>query len=171
MHVTERCDHIATEIILRLEPMTEKDGQAICEWRYPSPYELFRWPAWESMLKHGREFGDPRIRREQYVAVRNADNGELVGYVQLFPMDRTLRIGMGLRPDCCDRGWGTILAAMVVEEAKRRQPDAEIDLEVERWNKRAIRAYEKAGFIVTDEYERRASHGTVNVFCMVWHNR
>ncbi|TFE24028.1 GNAT family N-acetyltransferase [Cohnella luojiensis] len=150
--------------------MTEKDGQAICDWRYPAPYELFRWPPWETMVKQGREFGDARIRLEQYVSVRNADDGQLVGYVQLFPMDRTLRIGMGLRPDCCDRGWGTILTGLVVEEALRRRPGYEIDLEVEKWNKRAIRVYEKSGFVVTDEYDRRASHGIVGVLCMVWHN-
>ncbi|XID91864.1 GNAT family N-acetyltransferase [Paenibacillaceae bacterium WGS1546] len=156
---------------LALEPMTERDGQAVCEWRYPAPYELFRWPPWDKMVLHGREFGDPLIRSEQYLAVRNEDDGQLVGYVQLFPMERTIRIGMGLRPDCCDRGWGPHLARMVVREAERRKPGAEIDLEVEKWNRRAIRAYAKAGFAVTDEYDRRASHGIVNVLCMVWHNR
>lgn len=156
---------------LVLEHMTEEDGRAICEWRYPEPYELFRWPPWATMQEHGREFADHEIRREQYMAVRNADNNrELVGYVQWFPMDRTLRIGMGLRPDCCDRGWGATLAALVVQEGMRREPEAEIDLEVEQWNKRAIRVYEKAGFIITDEYERRATHGVVSVFCMVWNN-
>lgn len=156
------------EIFLKLEPMSEEDGQAICEWRYPAPYELFRWPTWETMLKYGREFADAEIRHEQYLAVRTTKDKELVGYVQLFPMDRTLRIGMGLRPDCCDRGWGAMLTRLVVQECCRRQPDAEIDLEVEQWNKRAIRVYEKSGFIITDEYERLASHGTVSVFCMVW---
>ncbi len=158
------------DVWLALFPMTEEDGQAICDWRYPAPYELFKWPSWESMVREGREYADERIRREQYMAVRNELNGQLVGYVQLFPMDRTLRIGMGLRPDCCDRGWGKVLTEMVVQEAQRREPGVEIDLEVEKWNRRAIRVYEKSGFVVADEYERRASHGIVGVFCMVWHN-
>ena len=159
---------MVTPITFALTPLTEEDGQFICDWRYPAPYELFRWPTWATMVEHGREFGDARIRREQYMAVRNVDNQELIGYVQLFPMDRALRIGMGLRPDCCDRGWGTTVTTLVIQEAQRRNPGAEIDLEVEQWNKRAIRVYEKAGFIITDQYERRASHGTVSVFCMVW---
>ncbi|MFC4601755.1 GNAT family N-acetyltransferase [Cohnella hongkongensis] len=156
---------------LRLEPMTEQDGQAICEWRYPEPYHLFRWPSWADMVKHEKEFGDPRIRASQYLSVRNAEDGQLVGYVQLFPMERTIRIGMGLRPDCCDRGWGARLTELVVQEAARRQPGAEIDLEVEKWNRRAIRTYEKAGFGITDRYDRRAAHGIVSVYCMVWHKR
>jgi ribosomal-protein-alanine N-acetyltransferase len=154
---------------LSLDSMTEGDGREICEWRYPAPYDLYRWLPWETMVKQSREFGDARIRQEQYMAVRN-ETGQLVGYVQFFEMDRTLRLGMGLRPDCCDLGWGTTLTALAIREACRRQPGAEIDLEVEKWNKRAIRVYEKSGFAITDEYERRASHGTVSVFCMVWHN-
>ncbi|RED53180.1 GNAT family N-acetyltransferase [Cohnella lupini] len=158
------------DIKLAFTSMTEQDGREICDWRYPAPYELFKWPSWESMMKDSREFADERIRREQYMAARNGHDGQLVGYVQLFPMDRTLRIGMGLRPDCCDRGWGRLLTELVVQEARRREPGMEIDLEVEKWNRRAIKVYEKAGFVVADEYERRASHGIVGVFCMVWHN-
>jgi [ribosomal protein S18]-alanine N-acetyltransferase len=161
---------------LVLDSMTERDGREICEWRYPAPYDLYRWPPWDTMVKQGREFGDPQIRLAQYAAVRSDHEhrqvlGQLVGYVQFFEMDRTLRLGMGLRPDCCDRGWGATLTRLAVQEACRRQPRAEVDLEVEKWNQRAIKVYEKAGFTIMDEYERRASHGSVSVFCMVWHNK
>jgi ribosomal-protein-alanine N-acetyltransferase len=150
-----------------LEDMTEEDGQAVCDWRYPPPYERYRWPSWETMVEHKREFGDPEIRKRQYKAVRNEQN-ELIGYVQFFPLDRTVRVGLGLKPDCCDKGYGPAVIRKAVEEARLRQPAAEIDLEVEQWNRRAIRAYQKAGFVVTDQYERKATHGTVFVFCMVW---
>jgi ribosomal-protein-alanine N-acetyltransferase len=156
--------------VLYFQAMTEEDGYEICGWRYPAPYDSYRWPSWESMVNQGCEFGDEHIRNSQYRAVRNGQE-QLVGYVQFFAMDRTMRIGMGLKPDCCDQGWGPILTKLAVKEAGHRQPDAEIDLEVEQWNKRAIRAYEKAGFVVTDEYERYTTHGTVIVFCMVWHNK
>lgn len=151
--------------------MTEEDAKAISLWQYPAPYELYRWPLWETMVEQGLEFGDQAIRQAQYMAVHDIYTKQLVGYIQLFPMGQTIRIGMGLRPDCCDRGWGITLTALAVEEANRRQPGAEIDLEVEQWNKRAIRAYEKAGFVITDQYDRRATHGMVSIFCMVWHDK
>jgi ribosomal-protein-alanine N-acetyltransferase len=154
---------------IQLVSMTEEDGRVICEWRYPPPYDRYRWPRWETMAEQGKEFADCRIRKEQYLSVRDGA-GILVGYVQLFPMERTLRLGMGLRPDYCGLGLGPILTGLAVEEARSREPEAEIDLEVEQWNRRAIRAYEKAGFVITDEYERRASHGKVSVYCMVWNN-
>ncbi len=153
----------------RLHPMTEQEAQAVSEWRYPPPYDVYRWPAWADMLRDGREFADPDIRLAQYLSVRD-DHGRLVGYVQLFPLDRAIRIGIGLRPDLCDRGLGANVIRLSVREAVRRMPDGEIDLEVEQWNKRAIRAYEKAGFVITDEYARRATHGIVHLYCMVWNN-
>lgn len=154
-----------------LRKITEQEGQAISHWRYPPPYDLYRWPLWETMVKQGIEFGDPQIRLAQYLAVHDHHSDELVGYIQFFPMGQTIRLGMGLRPDCCDRGWGSTLTTLAVEEAGRRLPGAEIDLEVEQWNKRAIRAYEKAGFVITDEYDRPSIQGLVPVFCMVWHHK
>ena len=155
---------------MQLGKMTEQEAKAVTEWHYPPPYDVYRWPAWSDMLRDGRELADPDIRAAQYLSVRDSRNESLIGYVQLFPLDRAVRIGIGLRPDLCDQGLGTPIIKLAVEEASRRQPGAEIDLEVEEWNKRAIRAYEKAGFAIADEYTRRATHGPVQLYCMVWHN-
>ncbi|WP_246042441.1 GNAT family N-acetyltransferase [Cohnella pontilimi] len=151
----------------RLTPMTEEDGRQVCGWLYPEPYDRYRWPAWEQMVRQRKEFADPDIRKAQYLAVRD-ERGELAGYVQLFALDRAIRLGLGLRPDLCDRGYGKEVTLLAVREAAKRRPWAEIDLEVETWNRRAIRVYEKAGFRAQDEYERQAGHGAVRVLCMVW---
>jgi len=150
----------------RIGPMTETDAAEICAWRYPAPYDRYRWPSWEEMRSQGKEFGDPDIRRAQYASVRDA-LGRLVGYAQFFPLAGVVRLGLGLLPDCCGRGWGPELMRSLCAEAAARHPGAEIDLEVETWNKRAIRAYEKAGFAVTDTYTKRAAHGCVHICCMV----
>ena len=164
-------DPIPTTPHLSLSQMSEQEAEAISGWQYPAPYDSYKWPSWAKMLEQGLEFGDPHFRQEQYLAVHDQRTQQLVGYIQLFPLGQTTtRIGMGLRPDCCDLGWGSSITKLAVEEASRRQPGAEIDLEVEKWNKRAIRAYEKADFITTDEYEKHSAHGQVSVFCMVWHN-
>jgi len=151
----------------RIRPMTEEDARAICAWRYPPPYDRYRWPSWEAMRAEGREFADPEIRRQQYASVTD-ERGELLGYAQFFRLDRAVRIGLGLRPDCCGRGWGASFAGAIAREAARRGQGAEVDLEVETWNVRAIRAYRKAGFEPEDRYERQAAHGVVSVLCMVW---
>ncbi|WEK54344.1 MAG: GNAT family N-acetyltransferase [Candidatus Cohnella colombiensis] len=152
---------------LHLVNMTAEEAQSISRWTYPAPYDCYRWPEWGEMLREEREFADPHIREAQYQSVHD-DSHTLVGYIQLFPLDRAIRIGLGLRPDCCNQGWGAALTRLAIDEALRRQPHAEIDLEVEEWNKRAIRTYEKAGFTITDQYTKRAMHGDVALFCMVY---
>jgi RimJ/RimL family protein N-acetyltransferase len=153
-------------MIFHISPMTEQDARLICDWRYPPPYDCYRWPPWPQMQREKREFADPDIRADQYLSIREAD-GTLAAYVQLFPLDRAVRIGLGLRPDLCGHGFGGEVIRLAITEARRRRPRAEIDLEVETWNQRAIRAYQKAGFVMQDQYERRAEHGIVHVLCMV----
>lgn len=153
------------------KPMTEADAREVCSWRYPPPYDRYDWPDWSEMAAGGREFADESIRRTQYGSFCSRE-GELCGYVQWFPLDRAVRLGLGLRPDLCGAGLGDELLRQAVREAGSRYPGAEeIDLEVETWNARAIRAYEKAGFRITDEYDKETASGAVPVYCMVWQPR
>jgi [ribosomal protein S18]-alanine N-acetyltransferase len=153
----------------RIVPLTESLGQELCSWCYTHPYDLYNWPEWETMLQEESEFADPFIRSEQYAAVLDEHN-RLCGFAQFFPIVGVTRLGLGLRPDLCGKGkgLGTYLIKLLVQEAKRRAPQHEIDLEVLVWNKRAIRTYEKAGFTITDTYTRNTPTGIAEFHCMVY---
>ncbi|MCP3775262.1 GNAT family N-acetyltransferase [Paenibacillus sp. MZ04-78.2] len=150
-----------------LVPMQEDHGPDVCTWSYPTPYDLYHWNSWEQMIARGEEFADPRIRKAQYRAVLD-EAGELCGFAQFFPMVGVTRLGLGLRPDLCGQGSGEAFVRAIVREAKRSAPDNEIDLEVLTWNRRAIRTYERAGFVIMDTYERPTPEGTGEFHCMVW---
>lgn len=152
---------------MRIVPMSAAHAEAICSWRYPPPYDRFNWPSWEEMSARGIEFGDPWLRETQYAAVLNVRD-ELIGYVQFFPLLKVTRLGLGLRPDLCGKGAGAVLTRLAAEEALRRSPGDEVDLEVLAWNTRAIRAYEKAGFVLDDTYCRQTSAGPEMFYCMVY---
>lgn len=121
------------------------------------------------MLREQAEFADPQIREEQYRAVVD-ENGILSGFVQFFPIVGVTRLGLGLRPDLCGKasGIGTQFVHLLVQEAQRRTPQQEIDLEVLVWNERAIQTYERAGFTITDTYERSTPTGLAAFHCMVY---
>jgi ribosomal protein S18 acetylase RimI-like enzyme len=168
MHFTQReavC--MMKHALFTLTPMTEEHGRAICSWSYPAPFDIYNWPSWEDMVKHEKEFADPHIRQEQYCAVLDA-NAELCGYAQFFPIVGVTRLGLGLRPDLCGKGYGVAFVRAIVKEAYRRSPGNEIDLEVLVNNRRAIRTYEKAGFAITDSYERLTPDGMNSFYCMVF---
>lgn len=121
------------------------------------------------MKKDGFEFGDPVLRDMQYAAVL-AEDGSFIGFAQFFPLGASvIRLGLGLRPNLCGQGLGALFVRTIAEEALRRSPGCEVDLEVFTWNTRAIRTYEKAGFITEDTYMRPAPDGPHEVHCMVFH--
>jgi len=156
-------------------PLTLAHAQALCEWRYPSPYDIYNWPDWESMQREKIEFADPHIREQQYAAVLDED-AKLVGFVQFFPIVGVTRLGLGLHPALCGqsavrgtgKGRGVSFVKLLVQEAARRAPQNEIDLEVLTWNTRAIRAYERTGFHITDTYEKMTPTGKALFHCMVY---
>ena len=113
------------------------------------------------------EFADPKLRREQYASVIDAE-GQLVGFAQFFPLIGVVRLGVGMRPDLCGQGLGICFVALIVEELLPRSPECEIDLEVLTWNDRAIKVYERASFVITDTYYRGTPDGPAQFHCMVY---
>jgi RimJ/RimL family protein N-acetyltransferase len=150
-------------------PMSEEQAAAICEWKYEPPYDIYGWLPWEQMKALDLEFANPELRSSQYVAVLN-ESGDLCGFAQYFPMEGVTRLGLGMRPELCGHGHGAEFVRAIAEEARRRTPHNEIDLEVLVWNKRAIRAYRSAGFRITDTYERQTPEGMKPFHCMVYNH-
>ncbi|SFJ74343.1 Protein N-acetyltransferase, RimJ/RimL family [Paenibacillus sp. UNC496MF] len=151
----------------RVAPLTEELAEQLSTWRYEPPFDFYNWTSWQVMLELGMEFGDPDVRNRQYAAVLD-ENGEFVGFAQFFPLLGLTRIGLGLRPDLCDRGLGVPFVKAIVAEAIRRAPHDEIDLEVHAWNVRAIRTYQRAGFVIADTYGKQTHTGVVEVYCMCY---
>lgn len=149
-------------------PMNIRHCQDICTWSYEPPYDIYQWSSWAQMEAEAEEFGDAQIRETQYISILDAENGYLVGYAQLFPITGVTRLGLGMRPELCGLGIGPDFVRFLAEEAKRRRPGDIIDLEVLVWNIRAQKAYRKAGFVITDRYERPTPKGSMDFYCMVY---
>lgn len=149
--------------------LTESQSMELCQWNYPSPYDIYNWPTWEHMLHEDMEFADPQIRSAQYGAVVD-EMKQLCGFVQFFPIIGVTRLGLGLHPELCGKGngIGVSLVKLLVQEAQRRSPLNEIDLEVLVWNERAIHTYQHAGFIITDTYDKMTPSGLAAFHCMVY---
>lgn len=152
---------------MTIHPMSEEHAQALCEWRYAPPWDIYNWPSWVNMKKDGIEFGDPVLRAGQYAVVLD-DHGLFIGFAQFFPLGHVTRLGLGLHPDRTGQGLGPAFVRTLVREALRRTPGNEIDLEVACWNKRAVRTYEQAGFRIEDTYPLPARSGEIECHCMVF---
>jgi ribosomal-protein-alanine N-acetyltransferase len=133
-------------------PITAADVEAIVGWRYPAPYDFYDWDPGDDPA----EMLDPLSG----CVVADDDAGKLAGFVCFgaagqVPGGRRaglyeeplLDVGLGLRPDLTGRGFGRgfVRAALAVGAAHHRPPG--FRLSVAAFNERAIRVYERVGFV------------------------
>jgi [ribosomal protein S18]-alanine N-acetyltransferase len=86
------------------------------------------------------------------------DAGELVGHFSFKPKDeRTIEIGLGLRPDLTGRGLGGSFLVAGIDFARERFGPETFVLSVATFNERAIKVYERAGFAPVRVYMHRTA--------------
>ena len=77
------------------------------------------------------------------------NGNEVVAYYNMKKIEnKRILIGIGLKPEYCGKGLGKYFLNDGLNETKNRYPGFIICLEVRSWNKRAIKVYEKIGFII-----------------------
>jgi [ribosomal protein S18]-alanine N-acetyltransferase len=139
--------------------MTEEDARIILTWKYEAPYSIYNYPASETIIAQMLE------RRSPYYAARN-EQRELVGFFcfgtvaqvwdndipALSTEDHIIDIGLAMRPDLTGKGLGLDFVKAGLCFAEEQFTPQRFRLFVLAWNQRAIRVYEKAGFICTREF-------------------
>ena len=138
-------------------PIDASSARTILCWRYEAPYDLYNHDA-EQFAEGMNALLDPA---NSYYAVTEAE--VLVAYCCFGPdgqvpggdyQAEALDIGMGVRPDLTGRGRGLEFATAALEFARRSlAPDA-VRVTVARFNKRAQRVWENAGFKPVQVFER-----------------
>ncbi|HEV2654009.1 MAG TPA: GNAT family N-acetyltransferase [Ktedonobacteraceae bacterium] len=138
--------------------LDEVTAGAIQAWRYEGAYATYNM---------GSDDGDKAVegmaelldRRSPYYAVRD-EQGELMGFFTvgtsalieesnepgIYLEDRTIAIGLGMRPDAMGKGMGLAFVQACLDFARQEFAPEHFQLYVFSWNKRAIRVYERAGF-------------------------
>jgi [ribosomal protein S18]-alanine N-acetyltransferase len=140
---------------LTFSPLSQEEAEAISEWHYPEPYSFYDWRADPDDL---RELLDPALRGEAYWAVHD-DGGELVGNFSFKPKGDAVEMGLGLRPDLTGRGLGAAFLAAGLEFARERFSPERFTLAVATFNERAIKVYERAGFVRDRVYMHSTNGG------------
>lgn len=145
-------------------PMTAEYAGCILTWKYPPPFDWYDYDKasrhildstqWSKTLfaalgenevlagELPLRFLDPT---DDWVSLDDMQAGRLEGYI--------LWIGFGLRPNLTSQGFGldfvTACADFAAQFARRqyRYPGTDIGLGVYQFNQRAIKVYERAGFV------------------------
>ena len=137
--------------------MDKAEALAILAWRYEGVYAVYNRGSDESDKEEG--MAELLDQRSPYYVVRD-EQGELVGFFNVGTSalvwesnepgisveNRTIAIGLGMRPDATGKGMGQGFVQACLDFARREFAPASFRLSVFPWNERAIRIYERVGF-------------------------
>ncbi len=128
---------------LTFTAMGQAEAEEVAAWRYPGIYAFYDIRAGP---EDEGELLDSRHRDGIYFSARVPGFG-LVGFAELKPRgENALEIGLGLRPECTGRGFGSEFVRRLCIWATDCLAPAVLVLRVASFNKRAIRVYERVGF-------------------------
>jgi ribosomal-protein-alanine N-acetyltransferase len=85
--------------------------------------------------------------KDRYYAVRD-ETDDLVVFFGFAAHHDGVKFGLGLRPDLTGKGWGEACAKAGLEFAGNFFTPRRFLVQVAKFNRRAIRVYEKMGFKV-----------------------
>ena len=147
--------------------MSLQQAKEISEWRYPSPYDVYNYPNWNIREENKWAVTLPERRKQEFRIISYGD--KVVAYFRLFENQPGGKyfLGLGLLPTLCGTGKGAVIMEQIlayVGKTKIKQ----LYLEVRDFNKRAIRCYQKAGFVEVDRYDKSVLGSTCRMIEMVY---
>jgi [ribosomal protein S18]-alanine N-acetyltransferase len=146
-------------VTLEFRQMSQADAEEIARWRYEGAYAFYDADADADDLAL---LLSADVRENRYFSAITED-GSLVGFFEFKQDGTTIELGLGLRPDHTGRGSGLAFVETGMAFARERFRPQRFRLAVATFNERAIRVYERAGFMAVRTYDH-ATAGSVYRF-------
>ncbi|WP_291579723.1 GNAT family N-acetyltransferase [Clostridium sp. UBA6640] len=124
----------------------KSDIEDILTWKYEGIYSFYD----NSIQKEKIESIKRSIDSDNDFSIYNEHN-ELVGNCSFYYIEEFFCLGVQMRPELTGKGFGTEFVRSIINFGKKKYNLSYIDLTVAKFNKRAIRVYEKLGFKFIEE--------------------
>jgi ribosomal-protein-alanine N-acetyltransferase len=137
-----------------LRAMNQQDANAIATWHYEPPYDFYDFaqdPEDLAELLDSANWGTTL----RYAVTDEHDT--LVGFFSFTPQEDALEIGLGLRPDLTGQGSGTAFLEAGLAYAREHLQAGAFSLRVATFNQRAIKTYERTGFVAQKTYMQKTN--------------
>jgi len=146
-------------------PLRWRDAFTIAGWRYPGEYKFYDigLVSLLSALVAEKLLGVINVLK--YYAVFDTQ-GKIMGIFTFTRFGKTVELGLGIRPDLMGHGVGLAFIRAGMDYAQELFHPQTYKLEVATFNKRAIKVYERAGFVRKRTYMKQTEHGRVEHFEM-----
>lgn len=150
---------------LTYHTITEEEAKEVCSWKYPDEYACYNQPPYEELQEKGAMFCDP-ARKSNFRSFY--DSEQLIGFTNLAEEANEVYLGIAVHPDYCSQGYGSAIVELTCRISAELYPNKPIYLVVRTWNKRAIRCYEKAGFVIDgNTFEMKTYSGIGTFYRMI----
>ncbi len=147
---------------MTVEKMRQPEALEIADrWKYDGEYAFYDMTADPEDYE---ELVTPEKRGDRYFSV--FDREELIGFFCVEREEADIGIGLGLRPDLTGQGRGGAFLAEILSFVRENYSFETIRMEVASFNRRAIRVYERAGFVKTGT-ARVPTNGGIYDFTMM----
>lgn len=162
----------ARSILITFQPMSRAEAEHIVTWTYPDEYSIYSF-------NHSLAEMEELLNGDCFSAFD--ERGEIVGFVchnqsaqvpggfeaGIYETENVVDIGLGLRPDLTGQGLGLPFLHNTLRFFSQRTQTTAFRLVVAKFNQRAIKVYEKAGFVQTAEFTSRIQSQEVTFLCMM----
>ncbi|MBG9987295.1 GNAT family N-acetyltransferase [Facklamia sp. DSM 111018] len=126
------------------------------DWKYNGIYRFY--DSTEDIEDY-KELISSDERGDQYFEV--LENGKLVGYFVIDELEfGVFNYGLGMKPDLTGQGRGNWFINTTLDYIIENYHVNKITLSVAIFNERAIKCYEKVGFIKDDEFDMKTNGST-----------
>jgi len=132
---------------MKLTDFTNEHYAMFNAWTYPEEYSVYNIPEWDAIASHG--YGRTGIPRENHMAVLDS-KGDLLGVCCFQNMSKYTYVGICLKPEECDKGYGEEVLNLCLDDYKARHPKQTLVAEIRKWNSRSLITFMKVGFKVED---------------------
>jgi ribosomal-protein-alanine N-acetyltransferase len=154
------------------KPMSKEVAITVSTWQYDEPYSIYN-------MSSSNEGIEELMNGEYYLALDEKakvfgylcqGNSARVpgGYVSgIYENGDYLDIGFGLHPDSTGKGLGYSYINRCMEFIDNMSGKKKYRLVVASFNARAIKVYERAGFIKKNHFKSRVDHKSINFIEMI----
>lgn len=134
---------------MKFRKPTEIDAADIATWKYEGEYSFYDNDKTEAKLQWARN-----IHNEENVFVAcNEENEMICNFSFRYDEDEGDYVfGIQMRPNLTGKGMGTDIVRAILDFGRDKYKYDRVGLLVAKFNKRAIRVYEKLEFVQFDEF-------------------
>ncbi len=130
---------------MTIKKMEQSEALEIADrWKYDGEYAFYNMTADPEDYE---EIVTAEERGDRYFSVFDGD--ELTGFFCVEQEGADVEIGLGLRPDLTGRGRGKVFLEEILRFVRENYSFEKIRLDVASFNQRAVKVYERAGFVKT----------------------